>query len=153
LDLRARVGRYRKLAVTLSIAASTLSASTDVCAQDYGYGAVAYGLVVIGGITTSAGMQVNLVRGEPDRDWAVAGAIFGGINAAFGAGWLIASGFVEEESTLLASIGGSHFAIAVANTALGIATIIADDQAAEPAIRESTVLSTQIPVLHYQTHF
>jgi hypothetical protein len=125
-----------KTLLCASLAVALLAWPSAAAASSDGYAGAAYAIVVLGGMTTSAGMQVNLLRGEPDPGWARAGAVLGGINAAFGAGFLIASGIVDEQddARLCAVLGGSHFAIAAANTLWGVLTITAADSSSPDAI-------------------
>ena len=110
------------------LAAIAVSCPGSAMASDAeGYAVAAYLLVVGGGVTTSVGMQSNLLDGEPDLNWARAGAGFGAANAALGAGFLIASGCVsdDDDARFLAILGGTHFAIAGANAVWGLVTYAA----------------------------
>jgi hypothetical protein len=134
-----------------ALAALVGSMPVDAAASDAdGYVVGAYVLIVGGGVTTSTGMQVNLLRGEPDLDWARAGACFGGANAALGAGFLIASGIVSDDDLgrSLAILGGSHFAIAAANTLWGLVTYAQTEDALDLEVPQPAPAG-----LHYRVAF
>lgn len=89
---------------------------------DEGCAAATDAVVAVGGVVTSVGMQVELMRGNPSEEWAMTGAVFGVGNVVGGGILLIISAFVDDDelATTLRILGGTQLAIA-AGDGIGVA--------------------------------
>jgi hypothetical protein len=92
---------------------------------DEGCAIVADGIVAVGGVVTSAGMQVELIRGEPSKEWEIVGASFAGANVIGGGVLLILSALTDDDdtATALRVIGGTQLAIAAGN---GVGVVVTE---------------------------
>ncbi len=116
------------LALSIVVSHSDDAAASSFCNEVCGY--VAYVLVTGGGLTTAAGSQISLLRGQPDSSWGEASLGFAAGNAGVGGVLLIVAGIMaalddDDAATGLAAWGGIQLSIAVAGLVSG-ATVVSN---------------------------
>jgi hypothetical protein len=113
---------------------------------DEGCAAATDALVAVGGVVSSVGMQVELMRGNPSEEWAMSGAALGVANVVGGGILLIISAFVDDNelATTLRILGGTQLAIAAGDgIGVGVTHLALSDAIVVPqrSQREASALS------------